>query len=65
MPTTTPSSLWNLADTCAYLNTTERHVRYLVFNKQIPTRRVGRLLRFDPGEIRSWVDATLIDGDPA
>ena len=37
------------------LGTTVRHVRQLVTDQRIPYKKVGRLLRFDPDEIDSWV----------
>ena len=37
------------------LGITERHVRRLVAEKRIPYLKVGRFVRFDPGEITKWL----------
>jgi excisionase family DNA binding protein len=34
-----------------------RHVRRLVYERRIPFIKWGHLLRFDPTEIESWLDA--------
>lgn len=33
-----------------------RHVRRLVHERRIPFIKWGHLLRFDPEEVRSWID---------
>jgi excisionase family DNA binding protein len=39
------------------LGITTRHVRRLVAERRVPYLKVGGLVRFDPAEIRSWIDA--------
>ena len=39
-----------------YLHTTVRHVRELVYKRQIPFTKVGRLVRFDLDQIDAWLD---------
>lgn len=39
------------------LGITVRHVRRLVYERRIPYVKVGRLVRFDVGEIVRWVDS--------
>ena len=34
----------------------ERYVRRMVAERQVPTVRVGRLIRFDLAEIRRWIE---------
>ena len=34
-----------------------RHIRRLVYERRIPFIKWGHLLRFDPTEIESWLDA--------
>ena len=34
---------------------TVRHVRRLIAEKRFPYLKVGRLVRFDPGEIATWL----------
>jgi excisionase family DNA binding protein len=37
------------------LGTTVRHVRRLVAEKRVPYLKVGKLVRFDPDEIKQWL----------
>jgi excisionase family DNA binding protein len=38
------------------LGITVRHVRRLVADKRIPYLKVGKLVRFDSGEIAQWLN---------
>ncbi|MGH8997585.1 MAG: helix-turn-helix domain-containing protein [Acidimicrobiales bacterium] len=38
------------------LGITVRHVRRLIAERRVPFLKVGRLIRFDPGEIAGWLD---------
>jgi excisionase family DNA binding protein len=38
------------------LSTTTRHVRRLVFERRISYVKVGRFVRFDPGDLARWVE---------
>ena len=38
------------------LGVSERHIRRLVFERRIPFIKWGHLIRFDPAEIREWID---------
>jgi excisionase family DNA binding protein len=40
-----------------HLRVDVRHVRRLVFERRIPYVKWGHLLRFDPDEIASWLEA--------
>ena len=40
------------------LGTTVRHVRRLVAERRVPYVKVGRLVRFDPEAVKSWLDAS-------
>ena len=44
-----------------WLNTTERQVRRLIADKKIPYVKVGHFVRFDPAEIRKWIDSSRVD----
>lgn len=46
-------SIDQLAD---HLGTSPRHIRRLIAERRIPYVKVGRLIRFDPGEIAIWLD---------
>lgn len=52
--------LLDIEGVATHLNITVRHVRRLVFERRIPHLKVGRLLRFDPEEIASWLRATEV-----
>ncbi len=45
----------NVAATAEYLGTTERHVRELVYKRNVPYHKVGRLLRFDLDDLDAWM----------
>jgi len=47
-------------ETAEYLGTTERHVRELIYKRQIPYIKIGRLVRFDRGELQQWLDANRV-----
>ena len=38
------------------LGVTVRHVRRFVAERRIPHVRVGHFIRFDPGDVRRWID---------
>jgi excisionase family DNA binding protein len=50
-------SIDQLAD---HLGVTPRHVRRLIAERRVPFLRVGRFVRFDPGDIAKWLDATRL-----
>jgi excisionase family DNA binding protein len=43
------------------LRVTPRHVRRLVAERRIPFVKVGRFVRFDPGELDVWLDQQRVD----
>jgi excisionase family DNA binding protein len=43
-----------------YLAITERHLRELVYRREVPYTRVGRLLRFMPDDLDAYLDARTI-----
>ena len=42
------------------LGETHRHVRRLVTERRVPFLRVGRLIRFDPAQIVTWLDRARV-----
>jgi excisionase family DNA binding protein len=48
--------LVTIAEVADALGVDVRHVRRLVHEKRIPYIKWGHLLRFDPAEIRAWID---------
>ncbi len=53
-PTQPP--LMSLAEVAVRLGVSQRHIRRLVAERRIPFIKWGHLLRFDPAEIRTWID---------
>jgi excisionase family DNA binding protein len=43
------------------LRVSPRHVRRLVAERRIPFVKVGRFVRFDPGELDVWLDQQRVD----
>jgi excisionase family DNA binding protein len=52
--------LLDLNGIAEHLGVTPRHVRRLVAERRIPFVKWGHLLRFDPVEIATWLDAHRI-----
>jgi excisionase family DNA binding protein len=51
----------------AHLGVKERHIRRLIAERRIPFIKWGHLVRFDPDDIASWLDANRrrsLDGRP-
>lgn len=48
--------LLSIAEIAEVLGVEVRHVRRLVHERRIPFIKWGHLLRFDPEEIRAWID---------
>ncbi len=46
------------------LNTSVRHIRRLVHEHRIPVVRVGRLIRFDQGDLDAWLDEHRSSAEP-
>ena len=56
---TDPTTLPHLLDVIAladHLGVEVRHIRRLVHEKRIPFIKWGHLVRFDPAEVRAWLD---------
>jgi excisionase family DNA binding protein len=49
-------TLIDINELACRLGTTPRHVRRLVSDRRVPSLRVGGFVRFDPSEIRRWLD---------
>jgi excisionase family DNA binding protein len=43
------------------LGVTPRHIQRLVAERRIPYLKVGRFVRFDPGELNVWLDDLRIE----
>lgn len=51
-----PPRLLDITTLAALLGVNPRHIRRLVAERRIPFIKWGHLLRFDPAEIRAWID---------
>lgn len=52
-----PPGLLDITTLATYLGVNTRHVRRLVAERRIPFIKWGHLIRFDPVEVREWIDA--------
>lgn len=42
------------------LGVSERHIRNLVYKRQIPYVKVGRLVRFKSADLTAWIDENTV-----
>lgn len=58
MPNSDPEQapLWTLQDVATHLRCTVRHVQNLI-GRGLPCLRIGKLVRFDPAEVKSFLRA--------
>jgi excisionase family DNA binding protein len=45
----------------ARLGVTSRFVRRLVEERRVPYHKIGRLVRFDPAAVESWIGSMRVD----
>ena len=50
------TGLLDIGALAAHLGVTPRFVRRLVHERRVPFLKIGKFVRFDPGEIERWVD---------
>lgn len=61
-PTSTAlPTLIDMATAAEHLGVSLRHVRRLVAEKRIPYVKVGHFVRFDPAELRRWIDERRVE----
>ena len=53
---TEQSALIDVNTVAKILSVTPRHVQRLVAERRIPFLKVGRFVRFDPGELNEWLE---------
>ncbi len=51
-----PPRLLDITTLAELLGVNSRHVRRLVAERRIPFIKWGHLIRFDPVEVREWID---------
>ena len=49
--------MMSIADVSRFLNLSEKSVRRLVSRGSLPCYRIGRLVRFTPGDVFRWLEA--------
>lgn len=54
-PTSSENDLFNLKQTCEFLNVKESKLRGMVFKNEIPVIRLGRCLRFSKTDLVQWL----------
>jgi excisionase family DNA binding protein len=47
------------------LGVTPRHIQRLVAERRIPYFKVGRFVRFDPGELNEWLNEQRVEIRPS
>ena len=47
--------LWDIRKTSLMLSVAEKTLRDWVYKRQIPFKKVGHLVRFNPSEINVWI----------
>ncbi len=53
--------LLTVKDAAACLNTTERHLREMIYQRRVPFIKVGRLVRIDSGDLDKWIDSRRVE----
>jgi excisionase family DNA binding protein len=53
---TLPPALLNVEQLASLLQVNVRHIRRLVHERRVPYIKWGSLVRFDPAEIKDWLD---------
>jgi excisionase family DNA binding protein len=54
-------ALVGIEEIAEHLGVTVRHVRRLVAERWIPYVKWGHLLRFDPAEVRAWLESGHVE----
>jgi excisionase family DNA binding protein len=56
--------LLTIEDVAELLSVRPGYVRRLVRERRIPYVKVGKLLRFDPGDLEEWLEAGRVEPHP-
>lgn len=49
-------ALLTFKETCEFLQIKASRLRTAIFRKEIPFIKIGRLLRFDPKDLKEWIE---------
>jgi excisionase family DNA binding protein len=55
-----PAVLLDVPKAAGRLGITERHLRELIYRREVPYVKVGRLVRFDPTDLAAWLEARKV-----
>ena len=55
--------LWDYADVAAYTKQSQQTWRKYVMNGECPYIKIGKSVRFDPQEIKAWLNIEVISHD--
>lgn len=55
--------LLSVKEAAEYLNDTERFVRYLIWEKRIPTYKFGRRVRIDENDLVAFLAASRVEAE--
>jgi excisionase family DNA binding protein len=62
--TETPKLLWTSREAAAAMSISERTLWSLTNRGDIPCIRIGRAVRYDPADIRSWINSQKTANPP-
>lgn len=51
-----PEKLWTIKEVAEFLRVKQSVVKYWLYNSDIPHIKLGKHYRFDPEDIREWID---------
>lgn len=59
------NQLWDIKTAAFKLSVSEKTLRDWVYKRQVPFKKVGNLVRFNPSEIHQWIEERSSSyGDP-
>lgn len=48
--------LWTLEDVADFCRVKPSVIRYWISNESLPCMKIGKYLRFDPGDVLEWIE---------
>ena len=57
------NSLFTIESLAKFLNVSPATIRDWVYKRQIPFKKLGRLVRFDPLDIQKWLEIRSYNGN--
>lgn len=56
LQTTNQTKFLSIQEASTYLNLKISKIRSMIFKREIPNHKIGRLVRFNKGELDSWLE---------